>query len=290
MGALQQEWQLKRPLLEGKEIVSIYFGGGTPALLGSEPLREILRWIQESNLQIAKECEITLEVNPEEASPLLFAEFLALGINRLSLGIQSLDDSCLRRLGRTHTALQARRAIESAHRVGFTNLSIDLMTEIPEQTRESLETTLRQIATLPIQHLSLYNLTIEPNTAFARKEKTLKPLLPSPEECLAFLDLTVAHLEAMGLSRYEISAFGRPSLHNTGYWTARPFLGFGPSAFSYWNQARTRNIPDLKKYQTLLATVQDATDYRECLPFPRNLKELLAVRLPASTHSGMADP
>ena len=272
--ALRKEWELRSPLLNGHAIPSIYFGGGTPSLYSPQAMAEILSWIPYS-----EDCEITLEANPENASRELFAQFRAIGINRLSIGVQSLDDATLQTLGRGHTAARAKEAIFAARDAGFDNISIDLMLETPSQTLESLRATLDQLADLPISHLSLYNLTFEEGTPFHRKRKTLLPLVPKPEECLSFLQLTVERLEAIGLKRYEISAFGRPSRHNLGYWTARPFLGFGPSAFSYWNGARFRNTADIRRYAELLEQGQDPADFREELPYPKNLRELLAIRL-----------
>lgn len=279
MHALLQEWNLKAPLLQGKEICSIYFGGGTPSLLGPSLLSEIMNSIRATDLPLTKECEITLEVNPEESSISFFTECLALGINRLSFGVQALDDQSLHLLGRAHHAMQAKEAIQSAALAGFTNISIDLMIDIPRQTTHSLCMTLAQLPALPIQHLSLYNLTIEANTPFARRKQALTPLLPTPEESLLLLETAIEQIEQMGLQRYEISAFGTPSQHNMGYWTGRPFLGLGPSAFSYWNGSRFQNMANLKTYHERILTEGHAVDFQERLPFPRNFQELLAIRL-----------
>ncbi len=272
--ALQKEWELRAPLLKGVEIPSIYFGGGTPSLYSPQAMAEIISWIKPS-----KDCEITLEANPENASLELFAQFHAIGINRLSIGVQSLHDETLKTLGRGHSAARAKEAIFAARDAGFDNISIDLMLETPGQTKASLQSTLDQLIDLPISHLSLYNLTFEEGTPFHRKRKELLQLIPKEQECLDFLRMTVSQLEQIGLKRYEISAFGRPSNHNVGYWTARPFLGFGPSAFSYWNGARFRNAADLKRYAERLDQGEDPVDFREELPYPRNICELLAIRL-----------
>ena len=272
--ALRKEWELRSPLLTGVQIPSIYFGGGTPSLYSPQAMAEILSWID-----LKKDCEITLEANPENASLELFSEFRAIGINRLSIGVQSLHDETLKTLGRGHSAARAKEAIFAARDAGFENISIDLMLETPGQTHANLQSTLDQLADLPISHLSLYNLTFEEGTPFHRKKKELLQLVPKEDECLSFLRMTVEQLERIGLKRYEISAFGRPSNHNVGYWTARPFLGFGPSAFSYWNGARFRNAADLKRYAERLDQGEDPSDFREELPYPRNICELLAIRL-----------
>jgi len=265
------EWQQQLPLLEGKTITSIYFGGGTPSLFTG--IGEILERITR-----APDCEITIEANPEESSLELFQKFRSLGINRLSLGVQSLDDRSLQTLERIHSAEKARQAIFNAQKAGFTNVSIDLMYDLPGQTEESWRYTLDQLPDLPIHHLSLYNLTIEPHTAFHKRNVQT----PTGDLSLRFLTTALEKLESIGLKRYEISAFaipGHESRHNLGYWTARPFLGFGPSAFSYWNGERFRNISNINRYAKLLQAGQSPIDFREQLPYPANVNELLAVRI-----------
>ncbi len=279
LDALALEWQRQLPLLAGKEIVSIYFGGGTPSLFGPAAIGTILNWIRAS-FKLTPECEITLEANPEDGEKL--AAFAAVGINRLSLGVQSLHSPTLHLLGRNHAKGHAERALEAAYNAGILNLSIDLMYDTPEQSLSSFEESLNALKDLPITHLSLYNLTIEPHTLFFKKKEQLTPLLPSPEESLNLLQTAVQKLEEIGLKRYEISAFakeGCASVHNVGYWTARPFLGFGPSAFSYWEGKRFRNIANLKRYAELLTEGKSPVDFEEALPHPQNILELLAVEL-----------
>ncbi len=269
--ALYLQWKKWEPEIQGKKIVSIYFGGGTPSLLGPKAIEKILSWVPYSS-----PCEITLEANPEKS---FLPEFVSVGVNRVSLGVQSLDNPTLTMLGRTHTA---ERAIETIANAGIENISIDLMYEIPGQTLESWKKTLARLKDLPITHLSLYNLTFEPQTLFFKKQKELTPLLPSSELSLEMLQLAVSHLESIGLKRYEISAFAKEgfhSCHNTGYWTGRPFLGLGPSAFSYWNGKRFRNVANLQKYAAALKRGASPIDFEEQLPYPQNIQELLAIRL-----------
>ena len=282
MIALEKEWSLVHKDLIGFDIVSIYFGGGTPSLLGPHRIQTILQWIEKSGLCIASDCEITLEVNPENATPSLMKDFKKAGITRVSLGLQSLDDTLLNILGRTHSASKSVQALQATYDAGISNISVDLMFELPHQDLRAWESTLRQVQTLPITHLSLYNLVIEPNTPFHKKQKELSPYLPSQEICSQMLDMAVTTLESFGLKRYEISAFakeGYESRHNTGYWKARPFLGLGPSAFSYFNKKRFQNIASLSKYCSFLEKGILPKDFEEELPYPQNLKELLAVEL-----------
>lgn len=274
--ALRLEWEREKEKLQGKKISSVYFGGGTPSLFGPKALGEILSWSGNPS------CEITLEANPEQITLPLMQQFAAIGINRVSIGIQSLHDPTLQKLGRTHDAKKAIEAIHATSQAGISNITIDLMYEVPGQTLDSWNQTLSHLSSLPITHLSLYNLTFEPQTVFFKKREALKPLLPPPEASLEMLEAAVAHLERIGLKRYEISAFARPgfeSCHNLGYWTGRPFLGLGPSAFSFWEGKRYRNIPDLKKYASALQANHSPVDFEETLPHPANLHELCAVRL-----------
>lgn len=275
MERLKIEWDLVKDRV-GKEIVSIYFGGGTPSLLEKD-LECILGWIDKDS-----SCEITLEANPESLTQDSLNAFWQMGINRLSLGIQSFDDELLQLLKRRHSAKKAKQTIEWAHLAGFTNLSIDLMYDIPKQTMESWEKTLLIVKDLPITHLSLYNLTFEPNTFFHRKKSSFLPLLPNETLSLQLLQRAISSFTSSSLERYEISAFaknGYYSRHNVGYWIGRPFLGLGPSAFSYEGGRRFQNSANLQQYYQLLNRGQAATVFAETLPFDQKLTELFLMEL-----------
>ncbi|MBS0626195.1 MAG: radical SAM family heme chaperone HemW [Verrucomicrobia bacterium] len=271
---LEREWELRWPQIENKQIASIYFGGGTPTLFGPAEIGAVLQRIPFSSTT-----EITIEANPEEATEELLSQYRSIGINRLSLGVQSLDDRSLQTLERIHSAHRARDAIFAAKAAGFDNISIDLMYDLPGQTEASWHYTLDQLSSLPISHLSLYNLTFEPHTSFYKKRETLLLQVPPPETSLKLLQSAVDKLESIGLKRYEISAFGRPSVHNSGYWTGRPFLGFGPSAFSYWEGKRFSNVSNLHRYSKQLQSNQLPVHFEEALPYPANIRERLAVQL-----------
>lgn len=271
--ALLLEWEQKKPLIQNGNLISIYFGGGTPTLFGAEAIGEIIR-----RCSPAPHTEITVEANPEESSFELFSSLKKVGVNRISLGVQSLDDRSLQTLERTHSAAKAKEAILAANQAGIENISIDLMYDLPGQTESSWIYTLDQLKTLPIQHLSLYNLTVEPHTAFHKRKVTQ----PKPEESLRFLHLALTALEELGLERYEISAFAKPgfqSKHNLGYWTYRLFLGLGPSAFSYWDGERFQNAPNLQRYANALKNQQSPISFTERLRYPHNIKEQIAVQL-----------
>lgn len=270
------EWERQLPLLLDKEIVSIYFGGGTPTLF-PKGVKKLLDKVF-ATLSVASDCEITIEANPEDGSEELFEELLSYRVNRLSVGVQSLDDRSLHTLERIHSAQKAKATLLQAEKAGFKNISIDLMYDLPDQTQSSWLYTLGQARELPLQHLSLYNLTIEPHTAFHKR----KIQIPSTANSLVFLQSAIETFESMGLKRYEISAFaktGFQSRHNLGYWTYRPFLGFGPSAFSYWEGERFQNLANLQRYTRTLKMSNSPIDFRETLPYPQNVKEKLAVGL-----------
>jgi oxygen-independent coproporphyrinogen-3 oxidase len=282
LSALLKEFQMRLPNLLGKRIVSIYFGGGTPTKWAPENYEVLLDAIRGSGVEVAIDCEITLEANPEDITLDLMRRFQALGINRVSIGVQSLIASDLVLLGRSHPAGRCVKAVQEVYAAGMGNISIDLMFELPMQTLKSWKQCLSAVSRLPITHLSLYNLTFEPHTVFFKKRDQLTAQLATQEERLEMLQIAVESLEAMGLNRYEISAFAKRGLHsrhNTGYWTGRPFLGFGPSAFSYWEGARFSNFAHFNAYLTSLNQSQFPLDFEEKLNFPFNLQELLAVGL-----------
>jgi oxygen-independent coproporphyrinogen-3 oxidase len=281
MTGLQLEWERVKPLTQGHRIVSIYFGGGTPSLLGVDAIAKILSWI-EGSCHVLPAAEITLEANPENISLPLIKGYANAGINRLSLGIQSFDPQLLKILHRSHTAEKALQAVDEIASAGIKNISIDLMYDIPHQTLDQWQHTLDLAVQLPITHLSFYNLTIEPYTKFYKKKQDLERVVPDAETSLKMLTQGIQHLEAHGLKRYEISAFARgnyQSQHNLGYWTARPFFGLGPSAFSYWEGSRYRNIAHLGKYLTALQSDKSPVDFEEKLDDDAHVRELLAVEL-----------
>lgn len=271
--ALLKEWELRLPQIEGKEIASLYFGGGTPSLC-TEGIKQILKKVQAP--------EITVETNPEDVTPALMKTLHALGVNRVSIGVQSLNNTLLKHLGRTHTAQKAIDAVNITHAAGIKNITIDLMYEIPHQTFEMWKETVDAAVELPITHLSLYNLTIEPHTAFKKREEDLRPHLPDDETATEMLQYACKRFEEAKLHRYEISAFardGKVSIHNTGYWTGREFLGYGPSAFSYYGGKRFQNVCHLNRYIKTLEQEKFPVDFEEELPFPASLHEKIAIGL-----------
>ncbi len=223
-----------------------------------------------------------MEANPENVTLELIEAYAQAGINRVSMGIQTLDADLLQLLRRLHNPEAAMHAIHTVHQAGIQNISIDLMYDLPKQTLSHWSATLKQIKTLPIRHLSLYNLTIEPHTLFFKQQAQLRSYLPDEESSLAMYTMAVEYLQEIGLKQYEISAFaveGYESQHNTGYWTGRPFLGLGPSAFSYWEGRRFRNVAHLRKYCKALKEARSPVDFEEKLTSEAHLRELFVIRL-----------
>ncbi|MEM7174451.1 MAG: radical SAM family heme chaperone HemW [Chlamydiota bacterium] len=274
------EWDRLLAKLQGRPVVSLYFGGGTPTLFPDGIVQVLQR--ARAELSLVANCEITVEANPESLSLPIMHKLKEAGVNRLSLGIQSFDHHLLKVLGREHSAQRGIDAIVTANQAGISNLTIDLMYELPYQTETSWKKTLAIVATLPITHISLYNLTFEPSTSFNQRQNLLKPFLPSEKMTVALLKSGVAAFKAMGLEQYEISAFAKPgyqSVHNSGYWQGRSFFGLGPSAFSYSEGKRWRNTRALPRYVQALEKGTSSVDFEEKLSYPANVCELLAIGL-----------
>lgn len=273
--ALLQE--IKRTSFKKEKIVSIYFGGGTPSIIEPEEIEEILKLFP-----FDTKCEITLEVNPEDVSIKRIENYKKIGINRISMGVQSFHEDELRTLKRSHGVEKAKRAIDDIYNAGIENISIDLMYDLPKQNLKTFAQTLNLALDFPIKHISLYNLTFEENTFFYKNKDKYAPFLPKEEESLDLLNYAVETIEKKGFRRYEISAFAKKnfeSIHNIGYWTGREFFGFGPSAFSYLNHRRFKNISNVNKYIQLIENNKSTIDFEEKLLKKERIKELLAINL-----------
>lgn len=281
LSGFHAEWNLLKPWLHKKNVCTLYFGGGTPSLFSPQRIKNIINLVRK-DVVVADDVEITLEANPENISLDLMKAYADIGINRVSLGIQTFDPSLLRLLSRTHSEKMALDAIHMTYKAGIKNISIDLMYDLPQQTLAHWSQTLSQVKSLPITHLSLYNLTFEPHTVFFKKREILSHSLPTEDTSLEMLEMAVSELESIGLKRYEISAFakeGYRSIHNCGYWIGRPFFGLGPSAFSYFQGKRERNIAHLNRYCKMLEEGQLPRDFSEELDPEAHRRELLAIQL-----------
>ena len=221
----------------GRDIVSVFFGGGTPSLFAPELIARFLDGAR-ARLPFAEDCEITLETNPGTVEHGRFDGYLKAGVNRLSFGIQSFDDDKLQRLGRIHSATEAEAAVKSAQDAGYGNLNLDLMYALPQQTLEGALADVERAIALAPTHLSHYQLTLEPNTAFAANP----PPLPDDDYAWAMQEACEARLAEAGYDQYEISAYAQPGrrcTHNLNYWRFGDYLGIGAGAHGKLSDAVT---------------------------------------------------
>lgn len=226
--ALKKDIDNEKHWQQGRKLSSIFFGGGTPSLFSASAIAEILNYA-EQHIGFSDDIEITLEANPGTAEQQKFRDFLLAGVNRLSLGIQSFNPNHLKTLGRIHDSDEAKRAITMAKQVGFTQINLDLMHGLPQQTLEEAMQDIETAIQFSPQHISWYQLTIEPNTHFYRQP----PTLPA-DDTLADIQYHGGHLLAQhGFIQYEVSAFAKKdcrSKHNINYWQFGDYLGIGAGA------------------------------------------------------------
>jgi len=227
LDALRSDLEQALPSIWGRQVFSVFIGGGTPSLLSAQAVDELLAMLR-ACLNLWPDAEITLEANPGTAEAARFRDYAASGVNRISLGIQSFDDARLRALGRIHDGAQARAAIDMARRA-VDRVNLDLMFALPGQDPGAALADLDIALGYGTEHLSLYHLTLEPNTVFAK----YPPPLPDDDTAAAMQDALEARAAAAGLRRYEVSAYARPGArcrHNLNYWEFGDYLGLGPGA------------------------------------------------------------
>lgn len=284
--ALQQEISLKSAFFQNHSVDTIYFGGGTPSLFTKEEFSSILNTLA-SYVPLQNVIEFTIEVNPEQCTVSYLSELKKLGINRLSIGVQSFDDQLLAFLGRKHTAIQALDGVANAQKAGFENVSIDLIYGIPFRSPELWEKELEITFQLPITHLSAYALTVEENSLLLR-ELRKKEGVPytvgkdqDAERSENDLNTLLQFCDKNGFEQYEISNFskvGFESIHNSNYWNDTPYLGLGPSAHSYSDHQRSWNISSLLKYMEGIETGSSFTEH-EFLSLASRFNETIMLGL-----------
>ena len=246
-----------RERLAGRELATVYFGGGTPSLLGARRLGTILQAVRQG-FSLAPGAEITLEANPTSVDRAFFQEVRQAGFNRLSMGLQSANGEELRFLGRTHSPQQAAQAVENARAAGFSNISLDLMLGLPGGSREKLGRSIAFAAFLGVEHISSYILKVEPGTPFAARGVQVPDEDDTAEQYL----FAVEELARLGYGQYEISNFARPgkeSRHNLLYWRGEEYLGFGPGAHSFFGGRRFYYPRDLEGFLQGNSPVDDGT-------------------------------
>lgn len=244
---LKQE--IEKAKIENKKITTIYFGGGTPSAIDAKYIQEILDKIRDKwNIENA---EITIEVNPGTVDVSKLEDYLKMGINRLSIGLQSTSNMLLKLIGRIHTYEEFLSSYEIARKVGFSNINVDLMIGLPTQNLTDVEEDLKKILELNPEHISIYSLIIEANTPIEKEIKEKRMYLPSEDAERKMYWKVKENLEQSGYIHYEISNFSKPnymSKHNSNCWNQKEYIGFGLAAHSYINGERKSNTENLEEY------------------------------------------
>lgn len=245
---LQEEIINAAPRYKEYQVLSIFFGGGTPSLLPDGEVRRIMETIRKC-YRVAEDAEITIEMNPETVTEEKLQEYITCGINRLSIGLQSADDDELMRIGRIHDYSAFEKAYELSRKAGFHNINIDLMAALPEQSVDSYKWTLQKVTELKPEHISAYSLTLEEGTPLYKVQTTYR--FPTEEEDREMYALTEKILGSCGYHRYEISNYaldGYECRHNKVYWQRGNYVGFGLGASSMVNNVRWSNPADMELY------------------------------------------
>ena len=277
--ALMADLEAALPLIWGRSVHSIFIGGGTPSLFAPQAIDRLLSDIR-ARLRLEADCEITMEANPGTFEKDRFRAYRSAGVTRLSIGVQSFNDAHLKALGRVHDRAQALAAVQEAASA-FDTFNLDIMYALPGQTLAQMEQDMQQALQLAPPHISIYHLTIEPNTYFAK----FPPAIPEDDLAYAMLDRITEMTGAAGLSRYEISAYareGHPCFHNTNYWQFGDYLGIGAGAHSKLSFAhrvvRQVRFRDPARYMDNAlaghAVAQDDDVRRADLPFEYMLNAL----------------
>lgn len=281
--ALIADLEAALPLIWGRKVVSVFIGGGTPSLFSPQAIDRLLADVR-ARLPLEAGCEVTLEANPGTFERERFAAFRTAGVTRLSIGVQSFDDAKLKALGRVHDRAQALAAVEEAARA-FDTFNLDLMYALPGQTQDELQADVRQALALAPPHLSVYHLTLEPNTWFASHPPSGEQALPDDDTAYAMLDAITQATAAAGMARYEVSAYARPGhrcQHNLNYWQFGDYLGIGAGAHSKLSfphrvvrQVRWRDPATYMQRASAGQAVSNSDEVaREALPFEFMLNAL----------------
>ncbi len=248
--ALVQELALQKAYLANETIHTLYFGGGTPSILKEEELTMILDAVHK-HYHVAPSIECTLEANPDDLDESVLTMLHRIGVNRLSIGIQSFDDKILKSLNRAHTQAQAIDCVRLARAIGFNNISCDLIYAIPGLTNQDWEQAIHNMIALHPEHISAYALTIEAKTVFGNWQKKGKFDAMPDDHAAHQLEILVSTLASHGYEQYEVSNFakkGFTAVHNTNYWRQEKYLGIGPSAHSFNKDSRQYNVSNNTGY------------------------------------------
>ncbi len=283
--AMCKELVLQKKYLTDELVETIYFGGGTPSLLSESELGSLFDTINQ-NFIVKDNAEVTLEANPDDLTEQNLSLLKSMGINRLSIGVQSFDDSVLKFLNRVHSAKEAIHCIEEAQKAGINNISIDLIYAIPGQDLNLWKKNIEKAIAISPAHVSAYSLTIEEKTVFGRWQKTGKLHSESDETAATQMEILMQMLGNASYEHYEISNFCKPgfySRHNSSYWKQKKYLGVGPSAHSYNGHSRQHNINNNTLY--IEAIKQETIPFQlEILSRANKINEYLLTTL--RTHWG----
>ena len=279
--ALLSELKSYSTTLKSYNVPTVFMGGGTPTILPPSQLKKILDTVRQS-FNLTPDCEITIEANPATIKLETLQEIHAAGYNRISIGVQSFDEKELQLLERVHNEEEIHSTVHRARSANFENLSMDLMFALPDQSIEKWQSHLKQATSKNPDHLSTYNLTIEPATAFFKLQEKGKLCLPHEDIQLEMYETTIQVLEDAGYSQYEISNFSKPGMesqHNINYWNNGEYLGVGAGASSYLNGERSKNINLPSIYIREIETKASAVDTRERLEPLQAMGETLMLGL-----------
>jgi oxygen-independent coproporphyrinogen-3 oxidase len=278
--AICQEITIRHSYLKNQLINTIYFGGGTPSILTKEELEEIMNAIK-LNFVIANDAEITFEANPDDIIEKKLGEWKSIGINRLSIGLQSFKAFDLKWMNRAHTADESEQCVKLAKKHGFNNLTVDLMYGLPNLTNEEWEEHLLKVVQLGVPHISAYCLTVEEQTVLHHKINKGEIKATSEDVQSDQFMLMLKVLKEQGYQQYEISNFskvGHESIHNSNYWKGESYLGIGPSAHSFNGKSRSWNISNNSKYIEKIERGEDSFE-EEILSQENRFNELVMTGL-----------
>ncbi len=263
----------------GQDFSTVYIGGGTPSVLGLPLLKKLLKALNRISTKVE---EFTIEVNPESLDKRKLELFHDNGVNRLSIGLQSFSDKKLRKLGRVHNSKKAIEAVQLAKRVGFKDIGIDLIFGLAGETLPGWMLELKQAVSLGLKHISTYCLTYEKNTPLFLQVKK-KFVIPLGDEVLAKMYIgAIDYLSERGFKHYEISNFSKPgfeSKHNRNYWLGNSYLGLGPSAVSFINGKREKNVSSVIEYIDKIKKQKSLVSFSETLSKRNQAKELAAIKI-----------
>lgn len=275
--ALLSEFDMRISELKGADIETIYIGGGTPSVLSEANLSRLIEGLKQ-RLDFNKVQEFTIEVNPDDVTQEFANRIVALGINRVSMGVQSFVDSELKLINRRHDAKGAVQAVETLKAVGISNISIDLIYGLPTQTLDSWQYSVAEAIKLNVKHISAYSLSYEEGTALYVLRERGKITECDEDDCVKMYDLLVAMLREAGFLHYEISNFAQSqfySRHNSNYWNKTPYLGLGCSAHSYDGKERSYNIADVKKYVMEISSGATVKEVDETQPWEQYNEDIM---------------